>query len=104
MRGPTATNSHSQEQSMARAVRGLPSRRKKPGWRTGGNMEQISRRSILRGALAVAASGALARPHLANAQAKTATVWQAQGFVPQEDDAFKKLVADYEKASGNHIE
>ena len=67
-------------------------------------MGSISRRTILRGTLAAAASGALARPYIANAQAKTATVWQAQGFVPQEDEAFKKLVADYEKASGNHID
>jgi len=27
-----------------------------------------------------------------------------QGFVPQEDDAFQKLVADYEKTSGNKID
>ena len=27
-----------------------------------------------------------------------------QGFVPEEDEAFKKVVADYEKASGNKID
>ena len=37
-------------------------------------------------------------------QATTAEVWWMQGFVPEEDIAFKKVVADYEKASGNKIE
>jgi multiple sugar transport system substrate-binding protein len=59
---------------------------------------------VLRGSLALAAAGALARPHIANAAATTATVWWAQGFIPEEDAAFKQLVADYEKASGNTIE
>jgi multiple sugar transport system substrate-binding protein len=31
-------------------------------------------------------------------------VWWAQGFVPEEDVAIKKVVADYEKASGNNID
>ena len=43
-------------------------------------------------------------PHIANAAATTAEVWWTQGFVPEEDVALKKLVADYEKASGNTIE
>ena len=34
--------------------------------------------------------GALARPYIANAAAKTATVWWTQGFVPEEDAAFKQ--------------
>ena len=42
----------------------------------------------------------LSRPNIANAAATTAIVWQVQGFVPEEDDAFRKTVADYEKASG----
>ena len=50
------------------------------------------------------AAGLLATPHIANAAATTAEVWSAQGFVPEEDVAVKKLVADYEKASGNSIE
>ena len=33
-----------------------------------------------------------------------ATVWWTQGFVPEEDDAFRKIVADYEKISGNKID
>jgi multiple sugar transport system substrate-binding protein len=67
-------------------------------------MEKLSRRSVLRASLGLAAAGTLARPYIANAQAKTATVWWVQGFAPQEDDAFRKLVADYEKASGNKID
>jgi multiple sugar transport system substrate-binding protein len=67
-------------------------------------MSAMTRRSLLRASLGAAAVGTLARPHVANAQAKTATVWQAQGFAPQEDVAFKKLCSDYEKASGNKLD
>jgi multiple sugar transport system substrate-binding protein len=67
-------------------------------------MAGLSRRSVLRSSLAAAAAGTLARPHIANAAATTADVWWAQGFVPEEDVGFKKVVADYEKASGNTIE
>ncbi len=67
-------------------------------------MTQITRRMVLRNSLAVAAAGSLARPFIANAAASTATVWWTQGFVPEEDAAFKKLVADYQKQSGNTID
>ena len=67
-------------------------------------MTNLSRRSVLRGSLAVAAAGTLARPYVANAAASTAEVWWPQGFVPEEDQSFKKIVADYEKASGNTID
>ncbi len=67
-------------------------------------MNNMSRRSVIRGSAGLAAATALARPYIANAQAKTATVWQNQGFVKQEDEAFRKTVADYEKASGNKID
>ncbi len=67
-------------------------------------MGNLSRRSVLRSSLGLAAAGALARPYIANAAATTAEVWWVQGFVPEEDVAFKKVVADYEKASGNTIE
>src|SRR5271169_4194653 len=63
-----------------------------------------TRRSLLRNSLAVAAAGSLARPYIANAAATTAAVWWVQGFAQQEDIAFKQMVADYEKASGNQIE
>ena len=67
-------------------------------------MGNLSRRSVLRSSLAVAAAGTLARPYVANAAATTAEVWWTQGFVPEEDVSIKKIVADYEKASGNTIE
>ena len=63
-----------------------------------------SRRSLLRGSLAIAAAGSLARPYIANAAAKTAIVWWVQGFAQQEDVSIKKIFADYEKASGNTID
>ena len=46
----------------------------------------------------------LSRPHIVNAEAKTAVVWRDQGFVPEEDEAFRATVAHYEKASGNKID
>ena len=67
-------------------------------------MGSLSRRTLLRGSLSLAAAGALARPYIANAAATTATVWWIQGFAQEEDVSFKKIVADYEKASGNTID
>jgi multiple sugar transport system substrate-binding protein len=67
-------------------------------------MTTLTRRSLLRGSVGLAAAGALARPHIANAAATTAEVWWNQGFVPEEDAAFRAMVADYEKASGNKID
>jgi multiple sugar transport system substrate-binding protein len=67
-------------------------------------MATLSRRSVLRNSVAVAAAGTLGRPYIANAAATTAEVWWTQGFVPEEDVAIKKIVADYEKASGNTID
>jgi multiple sugar transport system substrate-binding protein len=66
-------------------------------------MSKMSRRSVLTGSLG-AAAGTLPLPFIANAAAGTATVWATQGFVPAEDEAFRKTVADYEKLSGNKIE
>src|ERR1700751_5727597 len=66
-------------------------------------MNPMRRRSVIRGSIGLAAA-ALARPYIASAQAKTAVVWQNQGFVRQEDEAFVKTVRDYEKASGNKID
>ena len=67
-------------------------------------MSKLSRRTVLRRSLGLAAAGALARPFIAKAEAKTATVWWTQGFVPEEDASFRRMVADYEKASGNKID
>src|SRR5271166_4199570 len=67
-------------------------------------MSNLTRRSVLRGSLGLAAAGTFTRPYIANAAATTATVWAVQGFAEEEDIAFKKIVADYEKASGNTID
>ena len=67
-------------------------------------MHNIGRRSVIVGTAGMAAAGILAKPYIANAQAKSAVVWATQGFVPAEDEAFRKTVADYEKKSGNKIE
>jgi multiple sugar transport system substrate-binding protein len=67
-------------------------------------MTDLSRRSLLRSSLVLAAAGGVARPYIANAAATTAEVWWVQGFAQEEDIAFKAMVADYEKASGNQID
>jgi len=67
-------------------------------------MGNLSRRSVLRSSLGFAAAGILARPNIANAAATTATVWWVQGFAQEEDVSFRKIVVDYEKASGNTID
>src|SRR5262249_14184421 len=67
-------------------------------------MSKFGRRSVLRGSVGLAAAGTFASPYIANAQAKTASCLWVQGFVKEEDEAFKNLVAAYEKASGNKIE
>jgi multiple sugar transport system substrate-binding protein len=67
-------------------------------------MRKLSRRTVIHSSLGLAAAGAIGRPYVANAQAKTATVWWTQGFVPEEDAALRAMVADYEKQSGNNID
>ena len=67
-------------------------------------MINLTRRSILRSSVGLVAAATLVRPYIANAAATTATVWWAQGFVEEEETAFKKVIADYEKASGNRID
>jgi multiple sugar transport system substrate-binding protein len=67
-------------------------------------MGNLSRRSMLRSSLRLAAASALVRPHIANAAATTAEVWWVQGFAKEEDSSFIKMVAEYEKASGNKID
>src|SRR5204863_7201869 len=57
-----------------------------------------------RNSFGLVATGTLARPYIANAAATTAVVWWVQGFAQEEDISFKKIVADYEKASGNTID
>jgi multiple sugar transport system substrate-binding protein len=67
-------------------------------------MKTMSRRMVIRASLGLTAPGMLLRPHIANAAAKTTVVWRDQGFVPEEDAAFRATVADYEKSSGNKID
>ena len=67
-------------------------------------MGNLSRRSVLRTWLAAATAGTLARPYIANAAATTAERWWVQGFAHEEDIGFKKMVANYETATGNKIE
>lgn len=67
-------------------------------------MLRLSRRSILRSSVAIAAAGTLSRPYIANAAATTATFWHPQGFVPQEDEALHDFVNQYQKQSGNTID
>jgi multiple sugar transport system substrate-binding protein len=67
-------------------------------------MANWTRRSVLRSSLGLAAAGAIARPYIANAAATTIEVWFVQGFVPEEDAAFRALATDYEKQSGNKVD
>ena len=67
-------------------------------------MAKLTRRSLLRNSFSLVAAGTLARPYVANAVATTAAVWWVQGFAQEEDVSFKKIVADYEKTSGNTID
>jgi multiple sugar transport system substrate-binding protein len=67
-------------------------------------MRGLTRRSVLRGSLGLVAAGSLARPYIANAAATTAEVWWTQGFAQEEDVAYRNMIADYEKASGNKVD
>jgi multiple sugar transport system substrate-binding protein len=67
-------------------------------------MAVLTRRSVLRSSVGLAAAGALARPFIANAAATTIETWWVQGFVKEEDSAFLKMVDDYQKQSGNKVE
>jgi len=67
-------------------------------------MGAITRRSAVGGVLGLTAVAGLARPYIANAQAKTAVCWLNQGFIPQEDAAMRKVCEDYMKASGNKLD
>ena len=71
-----------------------------------GVCRRLTRRSVLRSSLSrLPRPGTLARPYIANAQATTAEVWFAARASPKKEDiALKKLVAEYEKASGNKID
>src|SRR5205807_5646480 len=68
------------------------------------DMAILTRRSVVRGSLVFVATAALTRPFIVNAAAATVEMWWPQGFAKEEDSALKKMVADYEKASGNKID
>jgi len=67
-------------------------------------MSNPSRRTVICGSLGLVAAGTVARPFVANAAATTASVWWSQGYVPEEDAAFRAMVAEYQKQSGNTID
>jgi len=67
-------------------------------------MAGTTRRSLISRSIGLAAAATLARPYIANAQAKTATAWLIQGFAHEEDIAMKKVIEDYQKASSNKID
>ena len=46
-------------------------------------MNKLSRRSVVRGSVALAAAGTLGRPYIANAAGKTAVAWWTQGFIAE---------------------
>lgn len=63
-------------------------------------MQNVSRRSVIAGSVGFT----VARPFIAKAASTTAVVWQVQGFVQEEDVAFRRTVAEFEKQSGNKID
>ncbi len=64
-------------------------------------MADIGRRGLLGGTAGLAAAAALARPNIARAaDSKTLTVWWNLGFYQAEDQAFRDMVAAWEKESG----
>ena len=67
-------------------------------------MTTLTRRSLLRNSVGLAAVGALPSPYTANAAATTVVTWWNQGYLPEEDVSFRALVADYQKASSNKID
>src|SRR6516165_10156348 len=67
-------------------------------------MSKLSRRTVLHSTVALTAAATVGRPYIANAAVTTATVWWTQGSAQEEDIAIKKIIAEYEKASGNTID
>ena len=61
----------------------------------------VARRNLLIGSLGLMTAASLGKPALAKGQ--NITVWWNQGFYPEEDQAFRNLIADWEKSSGNTV-
>ncbi len=64
----------------------------------------LSRRELLGASAAIAAGGALARPYVAKAAGTTISIWWNQGFYAAEDAAFRDLISQWEKATGNTVQ
>ena len=63
---------------------------------------RVARRNMLIGSMVLmTAAPLLAKPALAKGQ--TITIWWNQGFYPEEDQAFRDLIAAWEKSSGNTV-
>src|SRR6516164_1005933 len=97
---PVSTSCGNIAQANGRSAKALRAAEKS----TEDGMSKLSRRSVLRGSVGLAAIGTLARPFIAKAAGKTASIWWTQGFVPEEDASFRAMVAEYEKTSGNKID
>src|SRR5947209_19206041 len=67
-------------------------------------MAHLTRRSMLRGSLVLAAAKTVAFPHVVKAAATTATMWFSQGFVQDEDVVLRNILTDHEQASGTKTE
>ena len=67
-------------------------------------MKKLRRRTVIQGSLGLVSAGFIGRPFVANAAAKTASVWWSQGYIPEEDAAFRTMIAEYQKQSGNTID
>ena len=59
-------------------------------------MGGMIQRDLLKGSFGLVAASALSRPALASGQ--KVTVWWNQGFYPAEDQAFRTLIAAWEKS------
>src|SRR6202048_4722029 len=103
-RRPSSGSRRSSRNTRSHRAEGVKEPELSPEKEEGARMTTLSRRSVLSTSLGAAAAGTLVRPYIANAAATTATVWWVQGSAVEEDISFKKIVAEYEKASGNTID
>src|ERR1700760_2904692 len=67
-------------------------------------MQRLTRRSLLRSSAGLVAGSVFAQLFIAHAAPQTATAGLGQGFAQEKDLSIKKIIADYEKASGNTID
>src|SRR5262249_4482473 len=67
-------------------------------------MSKLSRRSVLRGTIDLAADGTLGRPFIANADATKVNGWWPKGMRREEDVGCRAVIAGCEQASGNKVD